>query len=77
MDPCGPQSKIKGNEYHVAWQKLLDGGGVKSDYKGVLKHEGGKTKHAKSTEQGYREFQCKVKGATKHTYGLDGANDPD
>ena len=75
MDPVGKQSKIKDGQYHVGWQKLLDGGGAKSSYG-----------HTKSTESGTRKavggvveskWQGTVKGKTVHTYAVDGKNDPE
>jgi hypothetical protein len=74
MDPCGPQKKIKSDSYHVAWQKLLDGGGKKSNYGFDVK--GGKTKSVDSGEA-YRQDQGKVRGKTTHIYGLNGRNDND
>lgn len=73
-DPVGPQKKIKSSEYHVSFQKLIDGGGTKDSYGGVLSHTSGKTKKGESTEQGYREFQGTVKGKITHTYGVNGEN---
>lgn len=65
MDPSGPQKKIKSNDYHVSFEKLVSGGGAKSSY--GYNTKGGKTKHMSSGEA-YEEDQGKVRGATKHTY---------
>lgn len=75
MDPCGPQKKIKSNEYHASFEKLINGGGAKSDYKGGLTIE---STHKKSSSgQAYDADQGTTKGATKHTYGVDGKGDSD
>ncbi len=70
MDPVGVQKKIKSDEYHVAWQKLLDGGGDKSSYGGGLKMES--THKKTSSGEAYEQDQGTVKGKTTHTYGVDG-----
>lgn len=74
MDPSGPQKKIKGDSYHVGFQKLLDNGGKKQNYGFDVK--GGKTKHV-SSGKAYEQDQGKVRGAIKHTYGVNGENDND
>lgn len=53
--------------HRVSKQKLLDGGGAKSSY-GPIPH-GGKMRKVSSGEA-YSEDQGKVRGATKHTYGV-------
>lgn len=70
MDPVGPQKKIKSDEYRVAFQKILDDGGAKGNYGGVLKHESGSHKTSKARD--YDEWQGTVKGAIKHTFGVKG-----
>lgn len=76
MDPVGPQKKIKSNEYRVGFEKLLNDGGSKDSYGGVLKHESGKMKKMSSGEA-YEQDQGKVRGGIKHTYGVNGENDAD
>lgn len=74
MDPVGPQKKIKSSEYHVSFEKLLKGGGSKEKYGGMDMKSGTK-KTFKARD--YDEWQGKVKGGIKHTYGVNGENDPD
>lgn len=74
MDPCGPQKKINSDSYHVGFEKLLSGGGQKSNYGFDVK--GGKTRQIEQGED-YKQDQGKVKGKTKHTYGVNGENDKD
>ena len=70
MDPVGPQKKIKSNEYHPGFQKLLDSGGSKSTYPDGLNKESGSHKTSKARD--YEEWQGTTKGDTKHTFGVKG-----
>ena len=65
-DPIGVQKKIKSNEYHVGWEKLLDGGGAKKSYGGGFNKKSGTWKNPGGKLES--EWQGKVKGGTKHTY---------
>lgn len=74
-DPIGPQPKIASDQYHVGWQKLLDGGGAKSRYEGQRNMESATRKSSGGKLES--EWQGKTKGKTTHTYGVNGKNDPD
>lgn len=66
-DPIGPQPKIKSDEYHQSSQKLIDGGGAKKDYDGISYGRSTRAADSPSTED---KWQGKVKGRTKHTFGV-------
>jgi len=72
MDPVGKQSKIPSNEYRKTFEKKLSGGGAKSNYDGISFPSS--TRKASASDS---KWQGKVRGATKHTYGVNGENDPD
>lgn len=67
MDPVGPQKKIKSNQYHEAWQKLIEGGGGDGSYGGGFNKKTGTRTTYKAKD--YYKYQGTVKGATTHTYG--------
>lgn len=60
--------------HRISLQKLIDGGGEKDNYGFNVK--GGKTKNVGNGEA-YKQDQGKVRGKTKHTYGVNGENDAD
>lgn len=68
-DPIGKQGKIKSDEYHPGFQKLVDGGGSKSKYDGDRNMSSGtRAAHDGKLES---KWQGSVKGKTKHTYGAE------
>ena len=72
IDPVGSQKKIPGSEQSVSRQKLQDGGGAKKSYGG-----GFNTKSGTSSTKFSTSWQGTTKGATKHTYGVNGKSDPE
>lgn len=72
MDPIGNQKKIKDGQYHAGFQKILDNGGAKDKYDGQRNMKSGTNKFEAGKVES--EWQGKVKGATKHTYGVNGKN---
>ena len=74
MEPVGTQKKIKSDNHRVFLQKLLDNGGSKSNYDGMSYPRN--TRSTSNYDRG-NDFQGKVRSKTKHTYGVNGKNDPD
>lgn len=72
MDPIGKQKKIASSDYHVGFQKMLDGGGAKEKYDGQRNMKSGTRKGDTPKFAGYGEFQGTTKGATTHTYKKGG-----
>ncbi len=66
MDPIGIQKKIKSNEYHPGFQKIIDGGGAKSKYQGERNMSSGTRKATEGKLES--KWQGVVKGKTTHTY---------
>ncbi len=79
MDPVGRQGRIKGNSKGYLKEKLGENNSwesnAPSDLGGGFNTRSG-TRKAAGTLNG-DEWQGTVKGKTKHTYGVDGKNDPD
>lgn len=75
MDPCGKQKKIKSDSEHVSFAKLLEGGGGDGNYGGGFNKKSGTRTTYKARD--YDKYKGTVKGATKHTYGVNGENDND
>lgn len=56
----------KGSEYHVGFQKLLDGGGTKKNYGGNQSKKSGTRSCDTPKSEGYGKYQGTVSGGTKH-----------
>lgn len=71
MDPVGLQKKIAGNSHKISLDKLIDGGGAKSDYDGM-----NYPRNTRSADKPWpqEKWKGKERGNTKHTYGVDGEN---
>ena len=72
MDPIGVQKKMSGNSHKVSLDKLISGGGSKNNYDGISYPKN--TRSTSNYDRG-NDFQGKVRGKTKHTYGVNGEND--
>lgn len=70
MDPIGKQKRIKSDQYHEGFEKLLDKGGAKSKYEGDRNMRSGT--HPAREGKLESKWQGTVKGKTTHTYKKDG-----